>query len=127
MQPFETPRESIWVGAFGQALLSLPSYQPGENRLYGELLEIFLKAGADPSLRVQAGSSAGGKVEFEFDGFPSKIWVSTRAAGKTTWEYIMEKGEGVGVTLYELVDFWRLENAETLKKLSSLPKGSFWN
>lgn len=117
MQPFEAPRENIWVLTFAFALWFLPSYQPRGKRLRGELLEMLLKAGADPSLRVQADSSAGDKAEFRFDKDPNRVWVSTGAASKKTREYIMEKGKGVGVTLYELVDFWRLENAETLKKL----------
>ena len=116
-QPFEVPWDSIWVATFTDALFWLSGCQPGEKRLYGELLEMFLKADANPSLRVHARSGVDGEMTFELDEFSGVCWRVTEAAGKTTWEHIMEKGEGVGATLYELVDFWRLENAETLKKL----------
>src|SRR5208282_5625207 len=47
------------------------------------------------------------------------IWTAETASGKKTREYIKTKG-GAGASLYDMVDFWQLENAVKLKELMEL-------
>jgi len=72
------------------------------------LMETFLECGADPNSRIQ---SSAGNISI------STCPVRFSRCNKKTCGFVEERGGHA--SLYDLVDFWQLENAEKLRELLS--------
>lgn len=114
---------TIWEWTIITAVTRLSDYEQADRRMFGELLEMFLKSGADQSLQLYYSDYDGREFSFmtsrEFWTMTSEEWtdeIMLAITNKKMNTFLRKYG---GATLHELVDFWQLENAAELKELLS--------
>jgi hypothetical protein len=121
----ESARKTIWSNTLYKAVVHLPHCLPPHKRSFGELLEVLLKSGADPSSRITCELEYV-RFNIHIGGCVYHVELDKHPDFKETYTFINNKG---GVSLYDLIDYWQLENSERLKELIDqrlAPKLEIW-